>query len=440
MSFRAWRHWFVGLPWSLKWFVILVLLRPLVDALYFLKDISPFLSPLYIVGGLTPVLIAASYLSDSFPEKRFSGVDLFFVLWAWLSLFNAMVLVGKDGLSVDSLGHLLYFVTPAFIYLYVRHFIQSKQDLQGLITTVLYSIIVPSILIVYENLFMPLSTQLSRDMTRFQGIWADVVSYGMFFTTGLLAACYFFLERDTGVPDGKRVRVLVAVTITGLIGLLSIHHSASWIIFIVVFALFVWHSTGGRTSLSMLVVVVLVAGSYLIFGDAISASFGNTIQRELNVIEREDKGIEDLFHGRGHRWAAFLALWEPMPSLSKLFGVTFGTLDMRWQSVPVRYMTLRGVHSDYFRLLFATGLVGLIAYLFFLGGTFVRSLRLPKAERFLVWGGLAILVLYSVSTTPTLYATIQYICFSIIAYAASPGTATLASPTAPRFRPVAQIA
>lgn len=440
MSYRVWRQWLFSLPWSLRWFVLFVLLRPVVDALYFLKDISPFLSPLYIIGALTPVLIACSYLSDSFPEKRFSGVDLFFVLWAWLSLFNAMALLGKDGLSVDSFGHVLYFITPAFIYLYVRHFIQSKENLLGLITTVLYSIIIPSVLIIYENIFMPLSTQTSRDLTRFEGIWADVVSYGMFFTTGLLAACYFFLERDTDISDGKRARILIVVMTVGLVGLLSIHHSASWIIFIVVFALFVWHSAGSRTSLSLFVALMLAAGGYFIFGEAISESIGSTVEREMNVIEREDKGVEDLFHGRGHRWAAFLSLWEPMPSLSKLFGVTFGTLDMRWQSVPVRYMTLRGVHSDYFRLLFATGLVGLISYLLFLGGAFFRSFSLPKAERFLVWGGLAILILYSVSTTPTLYATIQYICFSIIAYAASPRTATLESRASVRISPVLEAA
>ncbi len=420
MSYRVWKEWLSSLPWPLKWFVLLVLFRPVVDALYFLKEISPFLSPLYIVGALTPILIVASYLSNSFPEKPPATLDVLFGLWAWLLFFNALALLLKNGFTIESLGHVFRFVTPAFIYFYVRHFTHSKQNLLGLITTVLYSIIVPSALILYGNIFMPLSTQMSRGLVRFEGIWADVVSYGIFFTTGLLAACYFFLEKGTGVPDGKRAWILVAVTAVGLVGMLSINHTASWFIFIVVFALFMWHGAGSRAAPNMLIVLVLVAGGYLLFGEAIDESFGTLVERELNVIEREDKGLKDLFHGRGHRWAAFLSLWESMPSLSQLFGISFGTLDLRWQAVPVRYMTLNGAHSDYFRLLFATGLVGFAAYLLFMGGVFFRSLRLPNAERFLVWGGLAILMMFSVSTTPTLYATTQYICFSIIAYAVSP--------------------
>ncbi len=420
MSYRAWKQWLLSLPWSLRWFVLLVLIRPIVDALYFLKGISPFLSPLYITGVLTPVLIAASYLSGSFPKKRLSILDVLFGFWAWILLFNALALLIKYGVSLESLEHSLHFITPPLIYFYVRHFIQSKENLLGLITTVLLSSIVPSVMLIYENVFDPVSTQTSRDLTRFLGVWSDISNYGVFFTTGLLAAGYFFFAKGTGVPNRRRTQVLAAVIIIGLLGLVSINHTASWIVFIFVFALFMWHGAGSQAALTTLVVLVVAAVGYLFLGEAINESVGTIFEREMNVIHREDKGFKDAFHGRGHRWAAFLSMWETMPALSKLFGVSFGTLDLRWQAVPVRYMTLKGAHSDYIRLLFATGVVGLATYLFALGAASFRSLTLPKAERFLILGGVAILMLFSVSMTPSLYATTQYICFSIVAYTALP--------------------
>ncbi|HEX5003120.1 MAG TPA: hypothetical protein VFW78_11545, partial [Bacteroidia bacterium] len=56
MSFRQWRRWYSGLHSSVKWFIVLVILRPVIDNFYYLKTVSPFLSPLYLVGVLTPLL------------------------------------------------------------------------------------------------------------------------------------------------------------------------------------------------------------------------------------------------------------------------------------------------------------------------------------------------------------------------------------------------
>lgn len=57
MKFNQWKIWLKSKPWILKWFILLVLIRPIIDNLYFLKDISPFLSPLYIAGVLTPLMV-----------------------------------------------------------------------------------------------------------------------------------------------------------------------------------------------------------------------------------------------------------------------------------------------------------------------------------------------------------------------------------------------
>ncbi|HRZ78170.1 MAG TPA: hypothetical protein P5248_12420, partial [Bacteroidales bacterium] len=62
MKHREWKHWVRSKPWALRWFIYLVLLRPVIDNLYYLKHVSPFLSPLYIVGVLSPLLALSALL------------------------------------------------------------------------------------------------------------------------------------------------------------------------------------------------------------------------------------------------------------------------------------------------------------------------------------------------------------------------------------------
>src|SRR5690606_40353001 len=102
MSFGAWRRWVAELPWALRWFVVLVLVRPLLDTLYFLKEISPFLSPLYIVGVLTPVAVVASYYARGFPRTPRSALDPLMGAWGWLLALSSLAMVAFFA-SADSL-------------------------------------------------------------------------------------------------------------------------------------------------------------------------------------------------------------------------------------------------------------------------------------------------------------------------------------------------
>ena len=68
MSFKQWWAWYKGSPLFKKWFILLILLRPLIDNFYELKETSALASPLYIVGILTPILILLSTIAVGFPK------------------------------------------------------------------------------------------------------------------------------------------------------------------------------------------------------------------------------------------------------------------------------------------------------------------------------------------------------------------------------------
>ena len=86
MEYKDWKLWIGSLPWHLKWFVILVLIRPIVDNFYYLKNISPVLSPLYFVGITTPILCVIALIN--YRKKDYSVFDLLYGIWGLLMLIS----------------------------------------------------------------------------------------------------------------------------------------------------------------------------------------------------------------------------------------------------------------------------------------------------------------------------------------------------------------
>src|SRR5690606_30256137 len=104
---------------------------------------------------------------------------------------------------------------------------------------------------------------------------------------------------------------------------------------------------------------------------------------------------------------------------AKLLGVAFGASS----ESSMRSMMGSGIHNDYLRIIFSTGLLGFIAYLGIYASLALRLFNLENAERFLLLGGMGVVLMYSISILPTLYAPLMYLCLSVYAYAALPRAA-----------------
>lgn len=414
MTFRAWKQWMQALPWSLRWFVLLMLFRPVLDVFYFLKDISPLLSPLYIVGVLTPVLIGASYLMDTFPRKSPSLLDGIFGVWGVLLFFGALTMV-LDSPSLGALGEAIKHVTPVFIYFFVRHLIRSKRDLKGVLTTFLYGAVVPFGMLLYERLIRPLDdVVLTRGYARYEGLYADVLSYAIYIVGALLVACYFFLDRDSQESFNRRAWRLGGVGTLCTLGLLSMHHTSSWGVAAALLVLLVLHAAVSRQMSLVVFVVFIGISGLLLVGDTITERVGTAVQTEVAVLEGE-KDVDRAFHGRMTRWNYYFAQWEDVMFLEGLIG---GHLNPKDRIGGV----LGGMHNDYLRILFTTGSIGLLVYLLFYGALFGKSVSMAADEKFLIRGAIAIVLLYSITTVPTLYPSLLYLVFSVFAYGALPAS------------------
>lgn len=428
MRFREWRQWLGSLPWTRQWFVLLVLTRPVIDVFYFLKHVSPVLSPGYIVGALTPVLILLSFNSSSLPEKNRSKVDHYFLVWGGLVFINIVAVILLDS-SLNTIGNALKYLLPILLFFYLRRFIRSKLDLHGLLQTFLYSAVFPALLLVYENVLEPISTQVTRGSeVRFYGGYADVFNYGFYIVGSFLILGYFYLQgEERRRSAGIHQRTLFFVFPVFVLGLFAIKHTSSWAVFLMLFMLLLLFRF--RTSGLSVTFLLVLLGVSIFAQDIFESQIQPLVNTEIMVLEGEAE-IEKSFHGRAGRWKRYFDIWKEMPVYSKLLGVSlydFETSPERIhfelnrqlrQKIPI--MLSGGMHSDYVRILFLSGGIGLALYLLFLFGIFQQRKRLVRGERYLVIGAILTVLLYSVSSNPNLYQPLLYYILPIFAYVLLP--------------------
>lgn len=416
MNWIEWRSWYKELGWSMKWFVLLVLIRPILESLFFLKEISPVLSPLYLIGVLTPIAILASFLDPSFPSKKNTRIIKFLMgTWSVLALFNVILILAVD-FDFTAVGNSIKYSAPVFLFFYLIRFVRSERDLVGLLMTFLLSTIYPGLMIIYEYVFEPINVaQLSIGRgggTRIQGSYADVMNYAIYLTGASLCSMYFFLRK---IKQGKLmgidyVKLAIPVGLS-VLGLFSIKQSSTWGVFMAILVLFIVASANKLRG--SLLIIVMLPMLYLFGGRIYKSQIEPLVNKEYKVIEGDAK-IERSFNGRMSRWKKYYEYWEEFPIQSKLFGV--GTSGDEKAGI----MISGGMHSDYIRVMFLSGIIGLVFYLAVLIYIGINALRFNGPNRFLILATLAAVILHSVTTVPLIYTGYLSIVFAIFAFSATP--------------------
>jgi len=416
MTFTEWRYWFKSLHWSFRWFVLLVLVRPVIDNFYQLKEVSPLLSPIYIVGVLTPLLIIISFLSKQFPKRTKSVADVWIAIWGFLIFVNCIIILFYNS-SFEILGNAIKYISPVLLYFFIRHLVRSREDMIGMLQTFLYSAIVPAGLMVYEYVFSPIAIEyLSEGRgggTRISGGYADIMNYAIYIIGIFLIAGYYYLSKiyvRSYLKDSFTILIFFLGCITGLS---AIKQVSSWGVFVALFIILFLFMPKNAQGFMFFILFILILIPFFA-QDIYHYQIQPLIEKEIRVAEGETE-IGGLGNGRLNRWIHYFEVWERMPSLSYAMGVSASG----FKEVPI--MIGGGMHNDYIRNLFLTGIVGLLAYLLFLLTILRRAFTMAaQPDKFLVLGAVLSILLYSASTLPTLYAPYLYLVFSIFAYALLP--------------------
>lgn len=410
MRFKDWKIWLRSLPWSLRWFVILVLVRPIVDNFYFLKNISPLLSPLYLVGVLTPVLCI--YAVVSYKKKDRSVLDYVFGFWSVLMLISILFLFLYNPLSVVFLEYLLKLSLPIYLFYFLRLLIRSSRDLDGVLQTFLYSCVFVVVVFVYELAVKPIRVIMSRDLERIQGNYGDVMNYSMYLTMGFLVICYFYFSKVRIQNNFQRTRNVLIVAGICILGLLKINHTATYAVFLCLVALFILFNFKTNKTAGFVIIIIIAALAYFFGQMALEKTVAPLVKTDIAVYKGE-KATDRLLHGRVGRWRMMLEQFSEFPVSAQFFGMPL-TLQPSYAEVS------SGSHNEFVRVLFFTGYLGLITFLSSIV-IFFRRLKFTSAKKhFLGLGTISILLLYSVSTCPLLYPPMMYLILAVFCYLALP--------------------
>ena len=432
MNFKEWKEWYKSLHWTRKWYVILNLIRPITDNFYELKQVSIVLSPLYIIGVLTPVFIIASFTNKHFSRPQPSPIDVPFSIWSAFVVFNCIFLYAIDT-SIAILGDIIKYIMPIFLFFYCRRFVRDKRDLLGICQTFVYAALFPIFLILYESFVDPIAIEYMKGRgggSRIRGGYGDIMNYALYTMCTWLIISYYFISKNNTVKYFKnkvitnlRHKWFYTVEIKPWFMMLlfafmiltmnAIKHVATWGVFLMLLGMLMLFNLKNIRGVIFVALFSLIIIPF--FAEDIYIKMIAPLTDKEVAVAEGDNDIEGLGNGRMTRWEKYFEVWEQMPAIHHFVGVSFSG----FKEAPV--MMSLGMHSDYVRNLFLTGIIGALSYVIFLFSIVYKGFMMRDfGDKFLILSSAFMIIMYSLSTMPTLYAPFLYIIYCIWAYALLP--------------------
>jgi hypothetical protein len=407
VKYTEWTLWLRSLPRSLVWFPILILIRPIIDNLYFLKNISPFLSPLYIVGALTPLLCYFSIIKSG--SRLRTIPDKVFRYWSILLFLSSLMLIFIYSFRIESIALFLKIILPLFLFPFLRVFINSRRDLNGILQTFLYSCIISIVLFILAKYTGTMNISFSRGVERESGYYSDVANLSFYITMGFLISAYFnLLSRFTkrARPNYLSFFLIICVCIAGLI---TINHVTTIGVFLTILLIYLLFALRKNLTYSFLIIIFLT-GFYYFFGHKLlEESVNPLIGNEIEILKGE-RDQSQLLHGRMSRWPMMTGLFFSLNPMAVLFGASLSF------NTEISILFSGVVHNDFLRILFSSGIIGLLLYLVFIFGLYSRLRKLYYPDKFLGFAAIATLVLYSITMLPNMYPNLCYVLYSVYAF------------------------
>lgn len=390
-----------------RWIHVVMLVFPFFAATWDNKGLG--VSPLQVLGFCVLFL---AVLSSWFLIKRKVAPDFVFVLFFFILLINIIgLLFVKNNLQYFTLS--LKILLPFALYSYFRRSMLNIVYLEGFFITFLIASIFPILTLFYEILFDPIrevyQTESRGGGLRLSGFYSDLFGYMSHLIGCYMIYCYFFIK------SSKYKRKHWSFTLTGyilvtclfLVGIYNLRHQASWAVSLVLISLFYLHVRRSlNKSIRVMLILAMVCAAYYFYSEV----FETLYAKDINVVNG-DTSESAALNGRYGLWERYFAYWSGFSTLSKVFGVGF---ESHWAT---GIMMSGGMHNDYVRLFFSSGIFGIMLYVYWLLQKLVYSNKVKSSEfRYIYRSALAVLMLYSISALPLLSAgALTYFLISIIA-------------------------
>ena len=390
-----------------RWIHVVMLVFPFFAATWDNKGLGA--SPLQVLGFCVLFL---AVLSSWFLIKVKVKSDFILSIFVSVLLINVIgLLFEKTEFSTFALS--LKIILPFSLFSYFRRSMLNKFFLEGFFITFLISSVFPILTLFYEILFDPIrevyQTESRGGGLRLSGFYSDLFGYMSHLIGCYMIYCYFFIK------SSKYKRKHWPFTLTGyilitclfLVGIYNLRHQASWAVSLVLISLFYLHVRRSlNRSMRVMLILAVVCAAYYFYSEVFETLFA----KDINVVNG-DTSESAALNGRYGLWERYFVYWSGFSTLSKVFGVGF---ESHWAAGT---MMSGGMHNDYVRLFFSSGIFGITIYVYWLLQKLVYSNKVKSSEfRYIYRSALAVLMLYSISSLPLLSAgALTYILMAIIA-------------------------
>jgi len=406
-NWKIYKKWFSTRSLNLKWMLLVILLLPIFAATWEMKKTSGF-SPLQLLG-----LLVFFFGFMSIIRKKSTSPNLIFTfyLFLFLLIINLFLVLVYEG-SFSQFGVTLRTILPFILFFYFRKYLNSLLDIEGFLITFLIASVFPIVTLYYEILFDPIREVYNTDSRggglRLSGFYADMFGYMAHIICGFIGYCYFYMKNIN-----LRMKHFVfssqgflIVLLICLIGIYNLRHQASWAVSLTILVIFVYFIRKKISFFQLIVFLFIMLGVGVYFYLEI---FSVLFAKDINVYEGNARDTAAL-NGRVYIWKKYFAFWENFSVFAQWLGAGLA------QHVKSRVMMGGGMHNDYVRYFFSTGIVGIICYISFLVYLLKNALKIRIVEvKFLMLASILVIVMYSISALPLLASgAMMYFVMAII--------------------------
>lgn len=374
--------------------LVVIISFPLFAATWEMKRSSGF-SPLQLLGLL---VFAFGFLSIIKKKSRAPKLIFTFYLFLFLLITNLLLVLAYEG-SISQFGDTVRTILPFILFFYFRKYLNTVLDLEGFLITFLVASVFPIGTLYYEILFDPIREVYNTDSRggglRLSGFYADLFGYMSHLICGFICYCYFYIKN---INKKKRHFVFsnlgfLVVLLICLIGIYNLRHQASWAVSLVLILMFVYFIRKKVSAFQLFVFLfMMLSVGFYFYAEIFSTLFAKDIQ----VYEGNARETAAL-NGRVYIWKKYYAFWENFSVLAQWLGSGIA------QHEKSKVMMGGGMHNDYVRLFFSTGIIGIICYLSFLFYVIKSTLKIKQVElKFLSLSSIVVIIMYSISSLPLL--------------------------------------
>lgn len=379
--------------------LIYIFLRPLIEGFYYLRDISYLYSPLNISSGIIVIISFFYFIKTAKNLNPFILTVIIFLAASSLSYY----------INTKDISIALKLFYPASILILYASLTYYKSLF--FLKIVMLSLLLPIGLITFEIIMGPIDsyTPGGRSIERYRGFYSDGSSYTMYWMLFFILIIFFYLKNNRLLISEQKVnsfidklqfyitspRAIIIFTIIISAAIFYLSQGIAYIAFLLILPIsiaFVFKKNKKYSFLLLTFAVVSLGLFYFLKG---SESYNSIFRSEIEIIAGERELIHGI-NGRIRIWDDLFKEFGQAEIHSKLFGTLFS-------KNPINMGISGGAHNDYLRILFAYGIFGIIIYLLMLI-YFIRKALLKKfAEKYLASSSILLLLILSLTLTPTFY-------------------------------------